>query len=177
MSEPAQVRPLAWRRHAGWFLFIVAASVLTWAITGNVITGLVVFVVLTSCTQLFLDMWSVLRAFHPAWSPRSLRFSIGQVMVVTVLVAVYLGSLRALFTAYPIEENAIVLMISAVWFLLFAMFSGLGYAVWVRVKNVRAVLRGERVRSDRNPRSRQPGKGVEKGGSPWGDGPGSRSAD
>jgi hypothetical protein len=176
MSEPAWARPFAWRRHAGWFLFVVAASVLVWAITRNVVTGLVVFSLLCGCTQLFLDMWKAFRSFHPTWAPRSTRFSIGQVMVVTGLVAAYLGSLRALFTAYPIEDNGIVLMLSAFWFVLFAMFSGLGYTVWVRVKNVRAVLRGDRVPSDRNPRSRPPGKGDAKGGSPWGDRPGSRSA-
>ncbi len=151
-----------WTARIGFLIGIAVVAGLTWwaTHTWEAVVSCVIFGV---TFQNMYEVLSLRQRGKPAWNLRSLRFSIWHVMAATVLAAGFLALVRALFTAFPTLDRESLVMISVAMLFIYAMFCVVLFMLWVSVRNIRAVMRGDRIRYE-DRLSMRLKKGVERRG-------------
>jgi len=147
VSEPSRVRP--WILKVVGLIGLATLVGLTWWVTHDLGSTVVCLSLGCSIPAIF-DLFKYLFTYNrgkPARRWFSLRFSIWQIMAVAGALAVYLGLLRALLTAYPIPDRGAVVILSATFLFVYVIFCGLARVAWIGVRNIRAVLREDRQRN------------------------------
>jgi hypothetical protein len=141
-----------WVWHAGGLLVVLALSGLAWWLSDQITTGLVYLGYGLGLTQMAPEMGKVLRPFWARWRQRRFRVSIGALMVLVVLAAVYLGLMRALDLAYPIDDVGTRWVMWGFFLFLYAMLCIPCYVVWFGVHRIRAIVAEDQNRhSGRRP--------------------------
>ena len=160
MSQAARVP--RWAAELGFLILILATAGLTWAVTrdsnkalATLCIGSCLRTICTGCSAkdrgFVFVVWSEYRRRHPGRGSGWFRFTIWHVMAVTLAAALYLATLRALFTAFPVvHDTGLALMTGGLFLVFFVMFGIMGCVLWASVSNARTTLRNAESRRQRS---------------------------